>query len=62
MNKVKTLVVSDNETILKTVRNMEGVIARKSTVLNAKHVAFAKNIMIDNDVVKILEERLTNEK
>lgn len=58
----KALVVSANVDVKRNLNNVENVTVVDPTKLNAKHLVSAKNILVDQEVVKILEERLTNGK
>ena len=58
----KTLVISSREEVVKALRNMEDVIIKTAEKVNAKNLANCKKVIIDNEVVKILEDRLTNGK
>lgn len=64
MNKIeqKTVIVSSKDTAVKELKNVVDVNVVSPEKLNAKHLAGARNILIDQDAVKILEERLTNGK
>lgn len=58
----KALVISANEDIKRSLANVEIVKVIDPMKLNAKHLVESKNILVDQDTVKILEERLTNGK
>jgi len=58
----KIMVISDNANVIAALRNMEKVITIAGSKVNAKHLASTKKILVDNEVVKVLEERLTNGK
>lgn len=58
----KALVISANEEIRRNLGNVEIVKVIDPMKLNAKHLVESKNILVDQDTVKILEERLTNGK
>ena len=58
----KALVISANEEIKRNLGNVEIVKVIDPMKLNAKHLVESKNILVDQDTVKILEERLTNGK
>ena len=58
----KTLIVTNNADANMSLRNVDGIILVEGEKLNAKHLANAKKVMVDNEVVKMLEERLTNGK
>lgn len=58
----KTLIISANEDIKLAVRNVPGVIFVDVNKVNAKHIVNSTKVLVDNDTVKILEERLTNGK
>lgn len=59
---VKTLIISSNEKVKKALRNVEDINVVTAQRMNAKHLADCKKVIIDNEIVKILEERLTNGK
>jgi len=56
----KIMVISDDANVIAALRNMEKVITIEGSKVNAKHLASTKKILVDNEVVKVLEERLTN--
>jgi len=58
----KIMVISDDANVIAALRNMEKVITIEGSKVNAKHLASTKKILVDNEVVKVLEERLTNGK
>jgi len=58
----RIMVISDDANVIAALRNMEKIITIEGGKVNAKHLASAKKILIDNNVVKLLEERLTNGK
>lgn len=58
----RIMVISDNVNVIAALRNMEKIITIEGDKVNAKHLASAKKILVDNNVVKLLEERLTNGK
>lgn len=58
----KIMVISDDTNVIAALRNMEKIITIEGSKVNAKHLASAKKILVDNNVVKLLEERLTNGK
>jgi ribosomal protein L4 len=58
----KALVISASEEIKRNFGNVEIVKVVDPMKLNAKHLVEFKNILVDQDVIKILEERLTNGK
>lgn len=60
--KKVALVVSDNAEVKKSLGNVENVKIVTPARLNAKHLAGVKNVLMDQDSVKNLEERLTNGK
>lgn len=59
---LKTLVVSENENILKSVRNVEKLKVVNPKTLNIYETLNNKMILIDSQAVKIIEERLKNGK
>ena len=58
----KALVISASEDVKRSLGNVEIVKVIDPMKLNAKHLVESKNILVDQDTVKILEERLTNGK
>lgn len=56
------LVVTNNENVKKTLRNMKVVSVVSADKVNAKHIASKKNILVDNESINVLETRLTNGK
>ena len=56
----KMLLISESENLKKYLNNMVGVDVVNPLKLNAKHIAGSKNILIDEDSVKVIEERLTD--
>jgi ribosomal protein L4 len=58
----KTLIVTNNEDVKLAMRNVENILVFRADKLNAKHLAMGRKVLVDNDVVNILEERLTNGK
>ncbi len=58
----KFLIVTNNKDIELALRNVKRADVVDPVKLNAKHLVSARNIMFDKDVVKMLEERLINEK
>ena len=58
----RIMVITDDTKVIAALRNMEKIITMTSNKVNAKHLASTKKILIDNGVVKVLEERLTNGK
>ena len=56
----KMLLISESEKLKKYLNNMVGVDVVNPLKLNAKHIAGSKNILIDEDSVKVIEERLTD--
>ncbi len=61
-SKLKTLVVSESEDILKVVRNLENVKISRPSTLNIFDALNNKLILIDAESVKVIEGRLKNEK
>ena len=60
--KGKTTVVSKDANTILAIRNVNDITVVDPDKLNSKHVVSARNLVIDNDSVKILEERLTDGK
>lgn len=56
------MVITMNENIGLALRNVQTVSVVKPDGLNAFNIAMAKNIVIDNEVVNVIEKNLTNEK
>lgn len=61
-SKIKTLVISDNKDIELNLRNKKDVDVRGSDKLNTKHIVWAAKVLVDENIVKVLEDRLTNGK
>ena len=59
---MKTLVVSDNEEILKSVRNVKSLKITKPNILNIYEALDNRMVLIDSQAVKVIEERLKNGK
>jgi large subunit ribosomal protein L4 len=58
----KTLVVSTNKDLQLAVRNLTKVNFVDAMKLNSKHIVDSTKVLVDQDSVKVLEERLTNGK
>lgn len=58
----KTLIVSADENVSLALRNIPKITVVDPMKLNVKNIVNAKKVLIDNNTVKILEERLTNGK
>jgi large subunit ribosomal protein L4 len=56
----KTLVISINEDMKLAVRNLDKINYVDTNKVNAKHIVDSIKVLVDQDSVKILEERLTN--
>jgi large subunit ribosomal protein L4 len=56
----KTLVISRDENLKLAVRNLEKINFVDALKVNSKHIVDSTKVLVDNDSVKILEERLTN--
>ena len=56
----KTLVVSTNKNLQLAVRNLQKVKFVDVAKVNAKHLVDSTKVLVDQDTVKILEDRLTN--
>ena len=59
---IKTLVVSENERVLKSVRNVEKFKTTNPKTLNIFNSLDNKQMLIDVDSVEVIEKRLKNEK
>jgi len=60
---IKTaIVVSENLDVKKSLGNVQNIKVVNPSRLNAKHLAGVRNVLVDQDSVKILEERLTDGK
>ena len=59
---IKTLVVSENEKVLKSVRNVEKFKTTNPKTLNVFNSLDNKQMIIDVDAVEVIEKRLKNEK
>jgi len=58
----KALVITANVDIKKSLGNVENVTVITPEKVNTKHLVSARNILVDQDAVNILEERLTDGK
>lgn len=58
----KTLLISDNDRVKMALRNVKGVNVLTPMRVNVKNVVSSKEIVIEKDAVKILEDRLLNGK
>ena len=58
----KTLVVSTNKELQLAIRNLTKVNFVDSMKLNAKHIVNSTKVLVDQDSIKILEDRLANGK
>jgi len=58
----KIMVISNDTNVIVALRNMGKIITIEGSKVNAKHLASTKKILVDNEVIKVLEERLTNGK
>lgn len=58
----KALVISADGDVKKSLRNLENILIVDPVKLNAKHLTGSNNILMDEEGVKILEDRLTNGK
>ncbi len=58
----KTLIISDNDRVKMALRNVKGINVLTPMRVNVKNVVNSKEIVIEKDAVKILEERLLNGK
>lgn len=58
----KTLVVSTNKDLQLAVRNLTKVNFVDAMKLNSKHIVDSTKVLVDQDSVKVLEDRLTNGK
>lgn len=58
----KALVVSGDADVKRNLKNLVNVTVIDPSKLNTKHLASVKNVLVDQEAVKILEERLTNGK
>lgn len=56
----KTLVISTDENLKMAVRNLQKINFVDALKVNSKHIIDSTKVLVDNDSVKILEERLTN--
>lgn len=59
---IKTLVVSENEKVLKSIRNVEKFKTTNPKTLNIFNSLDNKQMIIDVDAVEVIEKRLKNEK
>ena len=58
----KTLIVSADENVSLALRNIPKITVVEPMKVNVKNIVNAKKVLIDNQSVKILEDRLTNGK
>ncbi|HAM37485.1 MAG: 50S ribosomal protein L4, large subunit ribosomal protein L4 [candidate division WS6 bacterium GW2011_GWC1_36_11] len=58
----KALVITNNVEVKRSLNNVEDITVITPAKINTKHLVSARNILVDQDAVKILEERLTNGK
>ena len=58
----KALIVTANVDVKKSLGNVENVTVITPEKVNTKHLVSARNILVDQDAVNILEERLTDGK
>jgi len=58
----KALVITANVDVKRSLGNVEDILVITPEKINTKHLVSARNILVDQDAVKILEERLTNGK
>ncbi len=60
--KGKTLVISSDANIELALRNVPNAVSIDPMKVNIKNIVNNKKILVDNESVKILEDRLTNGK
>jgi large subunit ribosomal protein L4 len=58
----KALVITANVDVKRSLDNVENVVVITPEKVNTKHLVSARNILVDQDAVNILEERLTDGK
>lgn len=58
----KTLIVSADRNISLALRNILHITVVEPMKLNVKNIVSAKKVLVDNESIKILEDRLTNGK
>jgi len=58
----KALVITANVDVKRNLDNVENVVVITPEKVNTKHLVSARNILVDQDAVNILEERLTDGK
>jgi len=58
----KALIVTADVDVKRSLDNVENVTVITPEKVNTKHLVSARNILVDQDAVKILEERLTDGK
>ncbi|MGI5897749.1 MAG: 50S ribosomal protein L4 [Candidatus Dojkabacteria bacterium] len=61
-DKKKILMISNNEDLSKKIRNSEKAKVITAEKVNAKHLITSNLVYVDNEIVDILEKRLTNGK
>lgn len=59
---IRNLVITSDEQIEQSLRNVVGVEVIKPENVNAFALALARNIIIDNQVVNVIEKNILNEK
>lgn len=60
--KSKTLVISSSEEVERALGNVKKLNVVKAEKVNSKNLANCKKVIVDNEIVKILEDRLTDGK
>lgn len=58
----RVLFVTEDDKVALLLRNSKDLEAKDPNKLNAKHLVLAKKILVDEKAVKVLEERLLNDK
>jgi large subunit ribosomal protein L4 len=58
----KTLIISSDDKVAQAMGNVKNVNVIMAEKVNAKHLLDCKKVIVDNEIVKVLEERLANGK
>jgi ribosomal protein L4 len=61
-NDKRVLFVTADDNVALLLRNSKNSEVKNPNKLNAKHLVLAKKILVDEKAVKVLEERLSNDK
>ncbi len=58
----RVLFVTEDDKVALLLRNSKNIEVKNPSKLNAKHLVLAKKILVDEEAIKVLEDRLLNEK